>query len=60
MLFEVVSGTVQSQLKVWLRDRPLEKLWGGGGVGNFRAAGIFFSLSNSLNEIFLDRSMNIF
>ena len=44
MLFEVVSGTVQSQLKVWLRDRPLEKLWGvgGGGVGNFRAAGIFF------------------
>ena len=58
MLFEVVSGTVQSQLKVWLRDRPLEKLWGVGG--NFRAAGIFFSLSNSLNEIFLDRSMNIF
>ena len=59
MLFEVVSGTVQSQLKVWLRDGPLEKLWGG-GVGNFGAAGIFFSLSNSLNEIFLDRSMNIF
>ena len=58
MLFEVVSGTVQSQLKVWLRDGPLEKLWG--GVGNFGAAGIFFSLSNSLNEIFLDRSMNIF
>ena len=24
-----------------LRDGPLEKLWGG-GVGNFRAAGIFF------------------
>ena len=41
MLFEVVSGTVQSQLKVWLRDGPLEKLWGA-GVGNFRAAGIFF------------------
>ena len=61
MLFEVVSGTVQSQLKVWLRDGPLEKLWGGGGgVGDFGAAGIFFSLSNSLNEIFLDRSMNIF
>ena len=60
MLFEVVSGTVQSQLKVWLRDGPLEKLWGGEGVGNFGAAGIFFSLSNSLNEIFLDRSMNIF
>ena len=33
MLFEVVSGTVQSQLKVWLRDGPLEKLWGGGGGG---------------------------
>ena len=49
MLFEVVSGTVQSQLKVM-----------GRGVGNFGAAGIFFSLSNSLNEIFLDRSMNIF
>ena len=31
MLFEVVSGTVESQLKVWLRDGPLEKLWGGGG-----------------------------
>ena len=45
MLFEVVSGTVQSQLKVWLRDGPLEKLWGGGGVGNFGAAGIFFSFN---------------
>ena len=42
MLFEVVSGTVQSQLKVWLRDGPLEKLWGGGGGGHFGAAGIFF------------------
>ena len=25
-----------------LKDGPLEKLWGGGGKGNFRAAGIFF------------------
>ena len=26
-----------------VRDGPLEKLWGGGGgAGNFRAAGIFF------------------
>ena len=62
MPFEVVSGTVQSQLKVWLRDGPLEKLWGGGGGGGL---GIFepqefFSLSNFLNEILLDRSMNIF
>ena len=24
------------------RDGPLEKLWGGGGEGNFRAAGIVF------------------
>ena len=32
MLFQVVSGTVQSQLKVWVRDGPLEKLWGGGGI----------------------------
>ena len=61
MLFEVVSGTVQSQLKVWLRDGPLEKLWGGGGgLGILVPQEFFFSLSNSLNEIFLDRSMNIF
>ena len=32
-----------------IRDGPLEKLWVGGGE-NFRAAGIFFSLSNSLYE----------
>ena len=60
MLFEVVSGTVQSQLKVWLRDGPLEKLWGGEGGWEFSSRRNFFSLSNSLNEIFLDRSMNIF
>ena len=32
----------------------------GGGVGNFRAAGIFFSSPNSLYECFLGHSMNIF
>ena len=43
MLFEVVSGTVQSQLKVWLRDGPLEKLWGGGGgLGIFEPQEFFF------------------
>ena len=31
-----------------------------GGEGDFRAAGIFFSLSNSLHEFFLGHSMNIF
>ena len=34
------------RMVIWLRDGPLEKLWGagggGGGVGNFRAAGFFF------------------
>ena len=35
-----------------LRDGPLEKLWGGVGEGNFRAAEIFFSLSNSFYEFF--------
>ena len=43
-----------------IRDGPLEKLWGGGEEGNFRAAGIFFLLSNSLYEYFLGHSMNIF
>ena len=33
---------------------------GGGGLGIFEPQEEFFSLSNSLNEIFLDRSMNIF
>ena len=50
MLFQVVSGTVQSQLKVWLRDGPLEKLGGGGGI--FEPQEFFFSLSNSLHEYF--------
>ena len=41
-----------------LRDRPLEKLWGGGG--EFSSRRNFFSLSNSLYEFFLGHSMNIF
>ena len=41
-----------------LRDGPLEKLWV--VEGNSRAAGIFFSLSNSLYEFFLAHSINIF
>ena len=42
-----------------IRDGPLEKLWGGGG-GEFLSRRNFFSLSNSLYEFFLGRSMNIF
>ena len=42
-----------------LRDRPLEKLWGGGG-GEFSRRRNFFSLSNSLYEFFLGHSMYIF
>ena len=38
-------------LALEVRDGPLEKLWVG-GEGNFRAAGTFFSLSNSLYEFF--------
>ena len=38
-------------LSVIIKDGPLEKLWGWGG-GGIRAAGIFFSLSNSLYEFF--------
>ena len=40
-----------------LRDRPLEKLWGGRGI--FEAQE-FSSLSNSLYEFFLGHSMYIF
>ena len=39
-----------------IRGGPLEKLWGGG----FLSRRNFFSLSNSLYEFFLGRSMNIF
>ena len=41
------------------RHVKLEKLWGGGG-GGFLSRTNFFSLSNSLYELFLGRSMNIF
>ena len=38
---------------------PLEKLWGeGGGEGGFFEPQEFFSLSNSLYEFFVGRSMN--
>ena len=42
------------------RHVKLEKLWGGGGGGGFLSRTNFFSLSNSLYELFLGRSMNIF
>ena len=40
------------------KGRTIRKVMG--GEGNFRAAGIFFSSSNSLYEFFLGYSMNIF
>ena len=45
-----------------LRDGPSQNLWGwgGGGGGEFLSSRNFFSLSNSLYEFFLGRSMNIF
>ena len=43
------------------RHVKLEKLLGGGGGGGgFLSPQNFFSLSNSLYELFLGRSMNIF
>ena len=58
MLFPFVEPNSFHELK----DGPLEKLSGGGGG---REGGIFepqefFSLSNSLYEFFLGRSMNSF
>ena len=47
---------LRQSLKV--RDRPLEKLWGGGA--EFSSRRNFFSLSNSLYEFFLGHCMNIF
>ena len=43
-----------------VRDGPLEKLWGGGGGGEFSSRRDYFSLSNSLYEFFLGHSINIF
>ena len=45
---------------VLFRDGPLEKLWGGGGEGEFSSRRNFFLLSNCLYEFFLGHSMNIF
>ena len=43
-----------------IRDGPLERLWGGGGEREFSSRRNFFSSSNSLYELFLGHSMNIF
>ena len=45
------------EIKVHVRDGPLEKLWGGRGI--FEPQEIF-SLSNSLYEFILGQGMNIF
>ena len=38
------GGGIKAKFTI-VRDGPLEKLWGGGGgVGNFPAAGTFFSI----------------
>ena len=41
------------------KGRTIRKVMGGGG-GEFLSRKNFFSLSNSLYELFLGRSMNIF
>ena len=38
----MVNHVIVDRNIINFRDEPLEKLWGGGGEGNFRAAGIFF------------------
>ena len=45
-------------MQILLTDRPLEKLWGRGG-GEIFDPQEFFSLSNSLYEFFLGRSINM-
>ena len=53
-------------LKTYNKGRTIRKVMrggeggGAGKLGNFRAAGIFLSLSTSLYEFFSGRSMNIF
>ena len=42
-----------------IKGRTIRRVMGG-GEESFRAAGIFFTLSNSLYEFFLAHSMNIF
>ena len=56
---ELIVNNIRGKLSVFNRDGPLEKLEGGGG-GEFSSRRNFFSLSNSLHEFFLGRSMNIF
>ena len=51
----LMTGRVAGNLS--LRDRPLEKLWG--GEGNFRAAGIFFRYQIPCMNFFLGYYMNI-
>ena len=60
LLSSRVSSLVINLLTINLsfRDGPREKLWGGGE--EFESRGKFFSLSNSLYEVFLGHSMNIF
>ena len=53
------SGESQGIFNFLIRDGPLEKLWGG-GVENFRAAGIFFRYQIRFINFFLGHSMNIF
>ena len=37
------GGGIKAKFTI-VRDEPLEKLWGGGGVRNFPAAGTFFAI----------------
>ena len=54
---ETLKKTVNCK-HVRYRDRPLEKLWGGGG--DLRAAGIFFRYQIPCMNFFLGQGMNIF
>ena len=56
------DAQVSSHVSNIVKGRTIRKVMvgGRGGEGNFRAAGIFFSLSNSLYEFILGHSMNIF
>ena len=57
-LFAGQDCTIDHRILInYVRDGPLEKLW---GSGEFLSSRNFFSPSNSLYEFFLGRSMNIF
>ena len=58
-IVSIIVKTLRNTILVVIRDGPLEKLWGGKGIGIFEPQE-FFSLSNSLYESFLGHSMNIF